>query len=49
MTIGTGIAVAGIRVFAGMLGLSKQITSGGFLLGVALAMGFTGWVLVMKP
>jgi hypothetical protein len=37
MTIGTGIAIAGVWIFVGMLGISKTVTSYGLILGILVA------------
>lgn len=41
MDIGTGIAIAGIWGCVGLLGLSKSITSFGFMLGMLVATALT--------
>ena len=41
MDLGTGIAIAGVWIFAGMLGLSKTVTGQGLLFGMLLAVGIT--------
>lgn len=41
MDIGSGIAIAGVWVMVGMLGLSSSVTSGGVWIGVLLAIGTT--------
>ena len=41
MDIGTGIAIAGVWVFAGMLGSSKVVTSIGAYIGIIVAIGVT--------
>lgn len=37
MDIGTGIAIAGVWVFAGMIGASKSVTGYGALLTIVVA------------
>ena len=37
MSMGTGIAIAGAWIFAGMLGLSKTTTGVGLLIGIICA------------
>ena len=41
MDIGTGIAIAGVWVFAGMLWTSKQVTGVGALFGIVCAIFVT--------
>ena len=41
MSIGDGIAIAGVWIFAGMLGLARLVTPIGFIIGVAIAGGVT--------
>lgn len=42
MEIGTGIAIAGVWLFVGMLGLSKQVTGFGLVVGIFVA----AWITV---
>jgi len=37
MTIGDGIAIAGVWVFVGILGISKSVTGIGLILGIICA------------
>lgn len=46
MSIGAGIAIAGVWVMVGMLGMAKQVTPIGFLVGVAVALAVTVAALV---
>lgn len=41
MDIGTGIAIAGVWVFAAVVGVSKQTTEVGFFIGIFVAIGIT--------
>jgi hypothetical protein len=41
MSIGSGIAIAGVWIFAGLMGHSKTVTSEGMLLAIAIAGGVT--------
>lgn len=41
MDIGTGIAIAGVWIFAGMLGVSQRITGAGLLFGILCAIFVT--------
>jgi hypothetical protein len=45
MTLGTGIAVAGMWIFAAIAGLSPYVKGAGFLLSVLAALGGTYLVL----
>lgn len=45
MSIGLGIAIAGVWVFAGMTAMAKQVTATGFLLSIVIA-GITTAVLL---
>lgn len=44
MDIGTGLAIAGVWIFAGALGVSRTVTGSGFLFGIAVAIGVTIWL-----
>jgi len=37
MTLGSGIAIAGVWIFAGLMGLSKTVTGLGLFLSMTLA------------
>jgi hypothetical protein len=37
MDIGTGIAIAGVWIFAGLMGASKTVTSTGLILALVIA------------
>lgn len=37
MSIGTGIAIAGAWIFAGMLGMSKTVSGAGLWIGIICA------------
>ena len=41
MDIGTGLAIAGVWIFAGALGISSTVSSSGLLLGIAIAIVVT--------
>jgi len=41
MDIGTGLAIAGVWIFAGALGVSSTVNSSGLLLGIAIAIVVT--------
>ena len=41
MDIGTGIAIAGAWIFAGMLGISQTVTNLGLFMAIACAIGVT--------
>ncbi len=41
MDIGTGVAIAGVCIFAGALGVSSTVSSSGLLLGIAIAIVVT--------
>lgn len=41
MDIGTGIAIAGAWVFAGMMGISPSVSSTGMLIGMVCAIAVT--------
>ena len=41
MDIGTGIAIAGVWIFAGIFGASKVVTSIGVYIGIAIAIAVT--------
>jgi hypothetical protein len=45
MDIGTGIAIAGAWVFAGMLGLSSTTSSLALLIGIVCAATVTGFLI----
>ena len=41
MTIGTGIAIAGVWIFAGMLGISKSVNGVGLIIAILCAVTVT--------
>jgi len=41
MDIGTGMAIAGAWIFAGMMGMSNTVSSLGMLIAIACAIGVT--------
>lgn len=41
MELGTGIAIAGIWIFAGMMGMSRSVTGLGTLVAVLVAIAMT--------
>jgi len=41
MDIGTGLAIAGVWIFAGALGVSRSVSGNGLLLGIVVAIGVT--------
>lgn len=41
MSIGAGIAVAGVWIFAGLLGKSDTVSGRGLILGILVALGVT--------
>lgn len=47
MEIGTGIAIAGVWIFAGMMGISNTVSSFGLFLGIGCAAVVTLVLLVV--
>lgn len=45
MTIGAGIAIAGVWVFAGMMAISKTVTGWGLLMAMACAIIVTAVIV----
>lgn len=45
MTVGTGIAIAGVWISVGLWGLSKYVTSSGLIVSLSIAMGITCMLL----
>jgi len=41
MDIGTGVAIAGVWCFAGLLGVSESVSGLGFMIGIVVAIGVT--------
>lgn len=41
MSIGTGIAIAGVWIFAGLLGHNNTVSGWGVLLGIVVAISMT--------
>lgn len=42
MDIGTGIAIAGVWVFAGLMGISDTVSGGGLVFAILIAATVTG-------
>ena len=45
MDIGTGVAIAGVWIFAGMTGMSRTVSSDGFLLAIVVAVIVTASIV----
>ncbi len=41
MDIGTGLAIAGVWIFAGAVAVSRSVSGKGFFLGIVVAIGVT--------
>lgn len=45
MDIGSGIAIAGVWIFAGIMGHSDSVTAPGLLMAIAIAAAVTGIIV----